>query len=340
MKRGYKNFAMLCESIILNETSTVIDVLKRNSAEDGVALGKFLHDKHMIPHDAKVKPVTKISKESGLGDRIYLVMGTTGSAALIAPDNSRREGSSYTVLLPKKSWSAPVTDLDPDQLTPDNSFLKLGFGTGETAINEIKKHVGKIRNLYVVVYRDNTNVSAVQIQRQQRKQELYPTSVEKDPEKFLLSKFSPLFVRLLAQMKAEIKGMIHIQLKSESYEKIKEKLKTLKYIESLLLSFEKHGKRFFSPYVSGELTWEEKNLIDGLQKLMYKAITLTLYHNYPDIVGDMPDDYVGARTGQQKEKEAQARAVFLTKIKEGNTPELATLMQFFKILLLRSKWIY
>lgn len=315
-KKGHYLFAVLCENII-NEVSTTIDAIKK--IPGGVQLGQYLHTNLDIPHDANFQPTTDISLgRSGNygGGRWYIIAGERGAAGMEYSNSDR----AYRIILPRPA-DMPIGYTFTGSWGKDkgnDQFIDVTTTSGNGAKALIKKIIGKTIEIY-----EQPKVTDVSLKRQQRISSRYISAPDvisyANAELFLLKKFKPTFLRTLKQAEAEYKGMLNIMLKNASYSKMQDKIGFLRLLDKNIEKLE-----------IGTLSDQE--LLEMFGKPIKQALMLAAQHYYPEETGGVERQWGTYRLTQDLGLQK-----LIDDIKAGDTKKLSGVLTYFKNSVLAPK---
>jgi hypothetical protein len=301
MKHNYQKFAQLCESI-LQEVSTASTILPGSAAAN--VLIKALHSKYSLPHDQPYQQTDNISWSTINDTR-------AGAWAIIKFAN----GVGAIKAIESKQGYVAVA-------VPDEN-LEVGFdqfSKGGDVMNFFKQlGLGKIQQLYVG--RDTGELSTKQDKRRLlrlQKERFGTASVDT-----LLKRFRPLWLRAVEAAQADIKGMAVTMVQNNSYGKANGKLQRLSELQEIADAIE-----------SGDIDQEPRRYTnnphkESLKKYVSSAIYLAASHFYPEETGDVTRSYGGLNV-----ENFQGTNRLLTDIGRGDQKKLATVLGFFKRLLI------
>lgn len=317
-KKGHYLFAVLCENII-NEVSTTIDAIRK--IPGGPQLGRYMHQNLNIPHDADFRPTTDITlgrDGSYRGGRWYIIAGEKGAAGL-QYDNSNRE---YRLIM-RRPADMPVGYDFPSGWGSDKGneqFIDITTTSGNGAKALMKKVIGKTVELYT---KGSEVAKDVRAKQQQRLSYKKPSNTDKisylNAEQFLLKKFKPTFLRTLKQAEAEYKGMLNIMLKNGSYSKMNEKIQWLQKLDGNIARLE-----------DGTLTQEQMHQVFG--QPIKQALMISAQHYYPEITGG-----ITRRWGNYEMGDSAGLIKVIDDIANGDTKKLSGVLTYFKNAILATK---
>ena len=276
-------FAQLCESIVF-EASTTMDLIK--GLPGGQEVVKYLHSNEKLSHAQSYRQIDKISwndlKDSYRGS--WVIMKYPRGVGAI-----KQTQGSYKALA---SNGGEVETFNDSRGGNIMNFLKEKLG-------------GKPMAFYSGI--DKGVVKDIQTKRAGQKQGAAgsPMSTSK-----LVIKFKPLWVRAATAAIADIKGMVGIMVKNDSFDKASTKLGQLRDLNNALTSLEN----------------EDGSVPNIFNKAVQTAVILTASHYYPDDTRDITRGYggeyrAGSDVGVNK---------LLSDISGGDTKKLGTILSFFK----------
>jgi hypothetical protein len=274
-------FAQLCESIVF-EDSTTMDLIK--GLPGGQQVVKFLHQAKSLSHDQAYKQVEKISwndlKDAYKGS--WVIMKYPRGVGAI-----QQRGGSYEAVA---STGGEVEEFSDSRGGNIMDFLKEKLG-GKPSVFYVGNDKGTVKDIKSKRAGQNKN------------------SAGGMTEEKLLQKFRPLWVRAATAAIADMKGMVGIMLKNDSFEKASNKLSQIKDLSNALSALESDSESTPSAF---------KTAVNA-------AVVLSASHYYPDETGAINNTYRGMvpdnQTGIQH---------LLRDISEGDTSKLGTILSFFK----------
>jgi len=211
-KTGYVNFAKLCESLVL-EASSSIDLFKGFPGGDAVI--RKLHSDYKLSHNQEYMPIDKISwsilKDMSRGGWV-LVKGQNGTGAII------QKNGSYTAVTSNGN--------DPEVYTNDRGGNILDF---------FKTNIGKIVRIYQG--REEGGVK----NKQEKRAALKKNPAKQMNSEVLMNKFKPLWIKAINSAIADIKGHITTQIKNDAFEKAKKKLNQVEKLQNMIDTLETGG---------------------------------------------------------------------------------------------------
>lgn len=276
-------FAQLCESVMF-EASTTMDLIK--GLPGGQEVVKYLHSNEKLSHAQSYRQIDKISwndlKDSYRGS--WVIMKYPRGVGAI-----KQTQGSYKALA---SNGGEVETFNDSRGGNIMDFLKEKLG-------------GKPMAFYSGI--DKGVVKDIQTKRAGQKKGAggSATSIES-----LVIKFKPLWVRAATAAIADIKGMVGIMVKNDSFDKASTKLSQLRDLNNALTSLEN----------------EDGSVPNIFNKAVQTAVILTASHYYPDDTRDITRAYggeyrAGSDVGVNK---------LLSDISGGDTKKLGTILSFFK----------
>lgn len=321
---NYKLFANLLESILL-EASTAIDMVKLNPG--GREIAEFLHRKSALGHDVDWEIVKKIpwselkgSRWSRGGGGWIILIGQNGTGAI------RASGGDYSVSASNGKPAAPAQDTGWDP----NRFFSKSVGAGGRAIELIKGVTGPIRSYAISMDRGEV------ARKREKRKDLHRAAVKQGGKEILstedaqasaeamLMRFKPLWIKMITQAMADIKGFVGLQVKNHAFAKVKPKLERLQRLDVILDLLQ-------SKTADDDDDHDPNAINDYLKTSIYHAVDLTARHYYPDQVSDRQT--FGNRYSSSASEGVKR---VLTDISKGDTRKLGTVLGFFKRTLLTS----
>jgi len=244
--QSYKYFAMLCESLILNEDSTTISVLGKQNPNI-IPLIKYAHKNLKLPHD--ISGPTRVEKF----DWQYIKQRTSGW---------RPTGSSHWLFIVGKTgvglvipesgnWKAYAKSNDGDQVNH-----KVTHKISD-ALSLIRDSAGTLKEFYQTVG------TAVPEKPKYLAPEDTPVSVEA-----LMKKFSPVIGRSTQKAIADLRGMVITQIKNDAYDKVEKRIKKLNMLTNM-----------YDKIQGGDKLDSSTN--EYLKTMLVYAIQTTAEHFYP-----------------------------------------------------------
>ena len=207
---SYQQFAQLCESIIV-EASSSIDLFKGIAGGDQVI--HKLHKDYGLSHDQSYTQVPKISwselKDNYRGSWV-LMKCATGTAAI------KYSGRDYEAIASNGGEAQTFRD-----------------DRGGNILDFFKGIVGKPSKIYV------GKETGSRSDKKQARSELSrtPAAGQATPDT-LLVKFKPLWLKAVELAKADIKGVVANMIKNDAFEKAGRKIELLQKLDDTTLSIE------------------------------------------------------------------------------------------------------
>jgi hypothetical protein len=280
----YHSFANLCESLIF-ETSTSLDLVKTHPG--GQQVIQFLHTKKGLSHDQAYHPASKISwtelKDASRGAWVILKY-PKGVGAI------KQQQGSYTAVA--------SSGAEPRVFTNDRGGNILDFLKGELGGNPKAMYIGNDTGAVARVQKDRVNI----------KRQPSANDVSKES---LLMKFKPLWVKGATAAIADIKGMVSMMIKNDSFEKAERKLGMLRTLNNALDNLE-----------SGS-----ENVPDVFRNALETAVAMAAHYYYPEETGTLSRGYRNSSYNPQYSEGVQK---LLADIKNGEQKKLGTILSFFK----------
>ena len=281
---SYQIFAQLLEGYV-NEASTTMSLIAGQPG--GKEVIQKLHKDMQLAHDIGYKQVDKISwselKDSYRGAWV-IIQGTKGTGAI------RARNSSYEAVA---STGGEVETFSNDRGGNILDFLKGKLG-GNPKSMQIGKDTGAVSKLHKTRSELNKQPAANAVN-----------------SSTLLKKFRPLWIKGANAAIADIKGMVGIMIKNDSFEKAARKIEQLKALSSTVEQVESGGNE--NP--------------DLFKNAVETAINMAAHYYYPDETGELTRGY--RTSGFQAQNQAGPMKL-LTDIRNGDTQKLGTILSFFK----------
>jgi hypothetical protein len=276
-------FAQLCESIVF-EASTTMDLIK--GLPGGQEVVKYLHQNEKLSHTQSYRQIDKISwndlKDSYRGS--WVIMKYPRGVGAI-----KQTQGSYKALA---SNGGEVETFNDSRGGNIMDFLKEKLG-------------GKPMAFYSGI--DKGVVKDIQTKRAGQKKGAGGSATSTSS---LVIKFKPLWVRAATSAIADIKGMVIIMVKNDSFDKASTKLGQLRDLSNALTSLEN----------------EDGSVPNIFNKAVKTAVVLGASHYYPDETRDITRAYGGEyRPGSEAGVDK-----LLADISSGDTKKLGTILSFFK----------
>jgi hypothetical protein len=276
-------FAQLCESVMF-EASTTMDLIK--GLPGGQEVVKYLHSNEKLSHAQSYRQIDKISwndlKDIYRGS--WVIMKYPRGVGAI-----KQTQGSYKALA---STGGEVETFNDSRGGNIMDFLKEKLG-------------GKPSAFYSGI--DKGVVKDIQTKRAGQKQGAGGGATSTSS---LVIKFKPLWVRAATAAIADIKGMVGIMVKNDSFDKASTKLSQLRDLNNALTSLEN----------------EDGSVPNIFNKAVQTAVILTASHYYPDDTQDITRAYGGEyRPGSE-----EGVNKLLSDISGGDTKKLGTILSFFK----------
>ena len=295
---------------ILDEDSSITSAVRNSPYAD--ELIKRVHKDFAMPHDVRWEQLEKVTWADikSRSPNYVIIQGQNGTGAI------KWNGSTWQVMLAGE-----------DGITSDRD------DSINTLFKEIKNTIGKITGYWAAIgqgrlsYRgasDNT-IGAVDIKRQKRKDSramvVNPTTLDPNASRehnteVILRKLRPVYMRYLEQAIADVKGVVGMALKNDSYGKVSQKIAILNNLQN----------------VRQELI-DNPNVIPGkIKERLRPALYLTASHFYPDETGNFALGVHQYGRGQPSSQRGPNQVI--TDIANGDQKKLITLMNYLKQSLL------
>jgi hypothetical protein len=297
---------------ILDEDSTIPDLsgIRRGPYAD--ALVQKVHKEFAMPHDVRWEKLEKVTWADikSRSPNYVIIQGQDGMGAV------KWNGSKWEAMLSSK-----------EGITRDSD------ASINTLFKEIKERIGKITAQWGAIgqgrqsYRgasDNRTgeVDKKRSQRQARREvvvspnTLDPNAGSAHNTEVILRKLRPVYMRYLEQAIADVKGVVGMALKNDSYQKVKQKLEILTNLQN----------------VRQELIDNPDAVPGKIKERLRPALYLTASHYYPDETGNFA---LGVdRYGRGQPTHSRGPNQVIADIASGDQKKLITLMNYLKQSLL------
>jgi len=289
----YKYFSQLCESIV-TETSTAMAQFTGPGAQE---ILKRLHSKEAFGHDVQPEPVVR-PKWTDLKDKPgtwLLITGNKGFGAVkFLPSSFRRGSGSYQLLA---SNGKP----DPDE---GNMIYSTISDNVASANSSLKGIIGDAKKFYFV---DSEYAKQLNTKRVANKPDPAGiTTVSK-----LVTRFKPLFKKILVASKADINGVISNMAKNDAYHKVEKKLTQVQAIDSSIQDL------------------DDGTISDLLIMAVNNSVVLTARYYYPDLTGNVTSGYRYRDLSLSSDKSEGVQKV-LADIANGDREKLSAVLAYLK----------
>ena len=295
---------------ILDEDSSINSAVRNSPYAD--ELIKRVHKDFAMPHDVRWEKLEKVTWADikSRSPNYVIIQGQNGTGAIKWTGNT---------------WQAMLAGEDGITKESDDSINIL--------FKEIKNTIGKITGYWAAIgqgrqsYRgasDNT-IGAVDVKRQKRRNSremlISPTTLDPNASRehnteVILRKLRPVYMRYLEQAIADVKGVVGMALKNDSYGKVSQKIAILTNLQN----------------VRQELI-DNPNVIPGkIKERLRPALYLTASHFYPDQTGNFALGVHQYGRGQPSSQMGPQQVI--TDIANGDQKKLITLMNYLKQSLL------
>lgn len=317
---SYQTFAHLLESVI-TEASTALDLVKNNPG--GREIVQYLHRNSALGHDADWEIVKKIPWTELKGSRWG--SNTGGWIILIGQHGTGAIKASSGDYLISASNGKPA-DRNPDTGHDPNRLFGKSTSSGGRAIDQIKNIIGPIRSYSMAknkgeVAKKKEKRAALRKSAVRLGGEVISSEDATAASEGMLMRFKPLWVKMVTQAMADIKGFVGLQVKNHAFNKVQNKIERLKMLDTVLDSLQSGG--------DDDDDGDGLNVHDYLKRSIYNAVDLSARHYYPD---KMTDRQFGGRGSYGSMPEGVK--LLLNDIAGGDTKKLGTVLGFFKRALL------
>lgn len=250
---NYKLFVRLCESVMLVEDSTSMDIIK--GLPGGSQVIKFLHTKYNLSHDQEYVEQDRIPwrelKDFAHGGWV-LLQYARGFAAI------RQKNNGYSVVYCSR---------------PDLPGVGTFYSTRGNEVMTDLKNALTGNPVSIWVGHDTAAVEKLQSLRKSR-------DAEQDrpiDQMALLNKFKPMFSRALTLAIADIKGMVSTMIKNDEFHSSRNKLERLQKLQTAL----------------EHVTLKSDQVPDIISRALNTAVVMTASYFYPEETGDISRRYGG-----------------------------------------------
>lgn len=295
----YKYFSQLCESIV-TEASTAMAQFNGPGAQEVL---KQLHSKEALGHDVKPEPAVR-PKWTDLKDKPgawLLIAGNKGFGAVryLEPDDNYRGAwpgrpGSYQIFT---SNGKP----DPDE----GNMVYSSFADNVTDANSsLKGIVGDAKKFYFVDSEYSKQLNTKRVANKPDPAGI--TTVSK-----LVTRFKPLFKKILVASKADINGVIANMAKNDAHHKVEKKLTQVQAIDSSIQEL------------------DDGTISDLLIMAVNNSVVLTARYYYPDLTGNVTSGYRYRDLSLSSDKSEGVQKV-LADIANGDREKLSAVLAYLK----------
>lgn len=296
---------------ILDEDSTITSAVRRSPYAD--ALIRNVHKDLAMPHDLQWEPETKITWADikSKSPNYVIVQGQDGTGAI------KWDGARWKVMLSSKEGVRTSSD-----------------GSINILFKDIKDTIGKIRGYWSAVnsgrrdsYRGvaTNQTGPVDVKRAERtKARTISNPKTMDPNAgydqnydAVMVKLRPLYAKYIQQAMADVKGVIGMAIKNDSYQKARQKLQLLDKLKTM----------------QEELIDNPDSIPDHIKTKLRPALYMTASHFYPDDTGNFTLATGGYRTSQPN---TEGPRKVISDIAKGDSKKLVALMNYLKQTLLHA----
>lgn len=305
-KEYFNNFASLLEAIMVTESSTAIDIMRRVPGAE--ALLKKIHGTRELAHDIKYTPEERISWSTVKGKgwdkktKWILVKGEKGMGAIMA------QGGTYYGMI----------------ADPNGEIQKKTSERGGDIIDFLKEYIGKPK-MYYIGNAPDAHKEKIRARAMRKPIPQAQWSGEDNFVKLMMIKFKPLWLKAIDGAINDTKGWVQNMVKNHSFAKARHKLEKLQYLETIADKLRDgdnplDGKeRYNDPYTL-------------LRTAIYNAVMMTAHHYYPDKSGGFrPREMTYSSIGKQHRlHDSDALESLFNAIRGGETDKISTMIGFFK----------
>lgn len=303
MKKSiHKNFTMLCEAILL-EDSQIINLLKRRDAPQATQLGKAMHLQFKIPSDfgdfEKVSKINFTNLKNHIRystHRYWLIfIGTNGSAAVSMRYSSGSQFIYDTIAVDSRG----------------NLNSRVFYTTSDIG-PFIKPYIGNIIETYVG-RGETVSTSYKNIRGHKLPKKKVSSSIKNKPMfvnvNELFDRLKPAFKKSIVHAIADMKGMVMAQLKNDNFTQANQRINKIEKLVNL-----------YDQLQSGTVN---KDVFD---RYIYTALATTASHYYPDMTGNI--NYRPGHSTTVQDKNGINKV--LSDIGSGDNEKLATVFYYLK----------
>jgi len=293
----YKYFSQLCESIV-SEASTTMAQFNGPGAQE---ILKQLHSKEAFGHDVEPEPAVR-PKWTDLKDRPgtwLLIAGNKGFGAVrfMASGRYGRRVSSQGSYQIFASNGKP----DPDE----GNMVYSSFADNVTDANSsLKGIVGDAKKFYFVDSEYSKQLNTKRVANKPDPAGI--TTVSK-----LVTRFKPLFKKILVASKADINGVISNMAKNDAHHKVEKKLTQVQAIDSSIQEL------------------DDGTISDLLIMAVNNSVVLTARYYYPDLTGNVTSGYRYRDLSLSSDKSEGVQKV-LADIANGDREKLSAVLAYLK----------
>jgi hypothetical protein len=298
---------------ILDEDSTINSAVRRSPYSD--ALVQFVHKELAMPHDLQWQEEQKITWADikSRSPNYVLIQGQDGTGAV------KWDGSQWVVVLSSKEGVTKFSD-----------------GSINTLFKQIKETIGKVRGYWSAINSGITTwplavstnqTGPVDVKRKERKDArtitnpntLDPNAGSNQNFDAVMIKLLPLYNRYIQQAISDVKGVIGMAIKNDSYNKAKQKLQLLEKLKN----------------TQEELMNNPKTIPEHIKTKLRPALYMTASHFYPEDTGNFTMSAGPYSSSGRPQNEVGPRKV-ISDIANGDNKKLVTLMNYLKQTLLHA----
>jgi len=295
---------------ILDEDSSINSAVRNSPYAD--ELIKKVHKYFAMPHDVRWEKLEKVTWADikSRSPNYVIIQGQNGTGAI------KWTGSTWQAMLAGE-----------DGITKEsNDSINILF-------KEIKYTIGKITGYWAAIgqgrqsYRGAAAYASGEVDRKREKRRnsrevvvnpntLDPGASTSHNTQVILRKLRPVYMRYLEQAIADVKGVVGMALKNDSYGKVSQKIAILTNLQN----------------VRQELIDNPDTVPDKIKERLRPALYLTASHFYPDETGNFA---LGVdRYGRGQPASQRGPNQVITDIANGDQKKLITLMNYLKQSLL------
>jgi hypothetical protein len=289
---NYKYFSQLCESIV-SEASTALAQFTGPGAQE---ILKQLHSKEALGHDVQPEPVarpkwTDLKEKPGAW---LLIAGNKGFGAVKFMKGRWRNTGAYQVFA---SNGRP----DPEE---GNMIYSTESSNVSEANGFLKKYIGDAKKFY---FMDSEYSRNLRLARAGNK----PDPVGFMTTTKLVSRFKPLFKKILIASKADINGVIANMAKNDAHHKMDKKIARVHAIDSAIRDL------------------DDGNMHELLTAAVNNSIVLAARYYYPELTGNVTSGYRYRDSNLSADKNDGATKI-LSDIANGDREKLSAVLAYLK----------
>lgn len=264
--QSLKIFVQLLESIVLTEASTALKLTRQNPL--GSALIKYAHQNRGLPDNLNWQQVDPQQEpfDEGVYKKTWYLFESTHGVALM-------EKRGRDIILYYWVEGRPKVDKAAFPDWTMNQVLKY-----------LKDSIGEVKHLYKAA-----GTEAHTVKRMDRLSKRYqPPNMLRihDMIQSLLKRFTPLWISILEQTIADVKGVVATLLKHDAHDRLRDKLNTLERLHTLL----------------DLVKYEREPNLEKMERSLHNALVLTASHFFPEHTGTVWRSHSEAKLNPEKQE--------------------------------------